>query len=162
MGVQHHSLDVTHVAVVLECSSEQTNLLAHLGNLFTVILSEDIQLEDTFSNIWSAHNIYFKNSGLKMTLIWSVVFQSFEKESCAFLDFVEFEENTSNLVNVSFWRTLISVCNHFSKTNSSLSINWHNLSQNLDKVWNMTSLLTVWHDLIKLICLDQSLNDLIW
>jgi hypothetical protein len=52
------------------------------------------------------------------------------------------------LVNISFWWTLISISNHLSKSNSSLGINWHNLSQNLDKVWNVATLLAIRHDFV--------------
>jgi len=78
------------------------------------------------------------------------------------LEFVEFKEYINNLINLSFWLSVFSVSNHFSKTNGGLGINRHNLSKNTNKIWDVTSLFTVRHDLIKLIGFNQTLNNLVW
>jgi hypothetical protein len=90
MSVEHNSLDISHISVVLERSAIKTNLLTHLSNLFSIVLSEKIEFKDTFSNIWCTHKIDLENFGLQVSLIWSIAFKSFKKESSAFLDFVEF------------------------------------------------------------------------
>jgi hypothetical protein len=154
MSIEHDSLDVTHVGVVLESPTEETNLFAHFGHLLPILLCEKIQLEDALSDIWSTHDIDFKDSGLKMTLVWSVILESLKKESSAFLEFVEFKEHINDLINLSFWWSVISVSNHFCKSDCGLGINRHNLSKNTNEIWNMSSLLTVRHDLIKLIGLN--------
>jgi hypothetical protein len=58
--------------------------------------------------------------------------------------------------------SIISVSNHFCESNSGLGINRHNLSNNANEIWDMTSLFTVRHDLIKLIGFNQTLNNLVW
>ena len=126
------------------------------------ICGQKIQFENSFSHIGCAHNVDFKDFGLQMSLIWSIVLESFKKECSAFLNLVEFKEHMGHLINVGFGRSIVSICYHFCKTDSSLSVNWHNLSKNFDKIWNMTCLLAVWHDLIKLIGLNQSLNNFVW
>jgi hypothetical protein len=65
------------------------------------------------------------------------------------------------LINLSFWLSIFSVSNHFCKTNGGLGINRHNLSKNTDEIWNMSSLFTVRHDLIKLVGFNQTLNNFI-
>jgi len=77
------------------------------------------------------------------------------------LNFVELKENLSNLINIGFWWTLISICNHFSKSYCCLWVYWHNLSQNFGKIRDMSCLLAIWHNFIKLICFNQSLNHFI-
>jgi hypothetical protein len=162
VGIEHHPLDVTHIGVVLKGSSVQADLFAHLGNLLSIILGEQVEFEDSLGNLWSTHDIDLEHSSLEMSFIRSVVLQSLKKESCAFSDFVEFKENTGHVVNVCFGWSLVSVGDHLGKSNSSLWVDWHDLSKNLHKVWYVTSLLAIWHDLVKLVSLNKSLNNLVW
>jgi hypothetical protein len=113
VGVQHNSFDVLHVSVVLKCSTVKTNLFTHLSDLFAVVLSENVKFENSFGNIWSAHEIDLENFSLKVSFVLSITLKSFEKESCAFLEFVKFKEYVYNLINLSFWWSIISVSNHF-------------------------------------------------
>lgn len=76
MGIEHDSLNVSHVGVALESSTIETNLLAHLGNSFSVILSEQVELEDSLSYVWCAHEIDLEDFGLEMSLIGSVALKS--------------------------------------------------------------------------------------
>ena len=161
MSVQHDSLDILHVGVVLESTSIKTHLLAHLGDLLAVVLGEYVEFENSLSDVWSGHEVDLENFGLEVTLVLSVSFKSFQEESSALLEFVELKEHVNNLINLSLWWSVVSVGNHFSKSNSGLGVDWHDLSQNADKIWDMASLLAVRHDLIKLICFNQTLNDLI-
>lgn len=154
MGVQHHSFDILHVSVVLKSTAIKSNLFAHFGNLLTVVLGENVKFENSFSNIWSTHEVDFENFSLKVSLVLSVSFKSFKEESSAFLEFVEFKEYINDLINLSFWWSIVSVGNHFCKSNSGLGIDRHNLSKNTNKIWDMTSLFTVRHDLIKLVCFN--------
>jgi hypothetical protein len=39
-------------------------LLAHFSNLLSIVLGEQVQFEDTLSNIWRTHNIDFENFSL--------------------------------------------------------------------------------------------------
>jgi len=162
VSVKHNSLDISHVGVALKCSSIETNLLTHFGNLFSIVLSEQIQLEDTLSNVWSAHEVNLKDFGLEVTLIWSIAFESIQQEGSAFLDLIELQESIHDLVDVSFWWALISVGYHLGKTDSGLWVHWHDLSKDLDEIWDMSCLLAVWHNLIKLIGFDQTLDNLVW
>ena len=161
MGVQHNSFDILHVSVVLKCTTVETNLLAHFGHLFAVILGENVKFENSFGHIWSAHQVDFENFSLEVALVLSVSFQSFKKESSTFLELVKFKEHINDLINLSFWWSVISVSNHFCKSDCGLGINRHNLSKNTNEIWNMSSLLTVRHDLIKLISLNQTLDNFI-
>lgn len=161
MSVQHHSLDVLHVGVVLECSTVEANLLTHFGYLLSVVSGEEIQLEDALGNIWCAYDVDLEDLGLEVALIWPIVLEGFKKESSAFLDFVELEENMCDLVNIGFWWSLVSVGDHFGQSNCSLSIDWHDLPENLYEIGDMASLLAVRHDLVKLISLNKPLNDLL-
>jgi len=162
MGVQHHTLDVLHVGVILKCTTIQTDLLTHFGNLLSVILVEDIQLENSFCDVWSTQEIDFKDFGLKVSLVLSIALESLKKESSALLKFVELEEDVHNQINLCFWRARVSVGNHLGQTNSCLRICWHDLSQDCNKVWNMSCLFAIWHDFIELICLNQSFDDFVW
>lgn len=69
MGVQHHTLDVAHVGVVLQSASIEADLLAHLGNAFTIVLREDVQLEDALSHVGCGHQVDLKNLGLQVALV---------------------------------------------------------------------------------------------
>lgn len=161
MSVQHDSLDILHVGVVLESTSIKTHLLAHLGDLLAVVLGEYVEFENSLSDVWSGHEVDFENFGLEVTLVLSVSFKSFQEESSALLEFVELKEHVNNLINLSLWWSVVSVGNHFSKSNSGLGVDWHDLSKNADEIWDMASLLAVRHDLVKLICFNQTLDDLI-
>jgi hypothetical protein len=125
-------------------------------------LGEQVKFKDTFSNIWSTHEVDLEDFSLEMTLICSVSLQSIEQKGGAFLDLVELQESVNNLINISFWWTLVSVSDHLSETNSCLWVHWHDLSQNLNEIWNMASLLAVWHDFIELVSFNKTLNNLIW
>lgn len=162
VGVEHNSLDVSHVGVALKGSSVEADLLAHLGNLFPVVLSEQVKLEDSFSNVWCAHEVDLENFGLQVSLIWPVSLKGFKEEGSALLNFVEFQEDVDDLIDLSLWWPLVPVGDHSSKTDSGLGIDWHDLSQDFNKVWLMACLLAVWHDLVELVCLNKSLNDLVW
>jgi hypothetical protein len=161
VGVEHDSLDVSHICVVLESSTVESDVLAHLGNLLSIVLGEDIELENSLRNVWSTREIDLEDLGLQVPLIWSVLLQSLEKEGCALLDLVELQENVDNLINWSLWWSLIPVGDHPGETNSGLRVHSHDLSQNLYEIWDMTSLLAVRHDLVKLVGFDESLDDLI-
>lgn len=162
MGVEHDSLDVHHVSIVLESSAVETNLLAHLGYLLSVILREEVELEDTFGHIRRVDQVYLKNLGLEVAFVWAVSFQGLEEECGALLDLVELEEGVDTLVDVSLWWALVSVGNHLGEVDSGLWVDWHDLAQDLDEVWDMAGLLAVWHNLVELIGLDEALDDLVW
>jgi hypothetical protein len=93
MGVDHYSLCVLEACVVLEGSSIEACLLAEFGNSLLVVVGESVELEDTFSHIWSTHQVDLEKFGLEMTLIWSVRNQSFEQESSCLLDSSIFKED---------------------------------------------------------------------
>ena len=114
----------------MEGSAVHSDLFAHLGDLFAVVGGEDVQLEDAFGDIGGADDIDLEDFGLKMSFIRSVVLESFKKESSAFLDLVELQEDVSDLIDVCFWWTIVSVGHHLCQADSSLGIDWHNLSQN--------------------------------
>lgn len=162
VGIQHNSLDILHVGVVLKGSTIESNLFTHLGNLLAVILSENVEFENTFGDIWSTHEVDFEHFSLKVTFILSVSFQGFKEEGSALLELVELEEYIHDLINLSFWWAIVSVGDHLGEPNSSLGINWHDLSKDTDKIWDMASLLAVWHDLIKLVGFNQTLNNFVW
>lgn len=86
MGVQHDSLGVLHAGIVLQSSTIETDLLTELGHSLPVEVGEQVELEDPFSHIWSTHQVDFKELGLEMSLIWSVLLKSFEEEGSGFLD----------------------------------------------------------------------------
>lgn len=162
MGVQHHTLDVLHVGVILKSTTIQTDLLTHFGDLLPVILVENIQLEDSFCDVWSTQEIDFEDFGLEVSLVLPVAFEGLEEESSALLEFIELEEDVHYQINLCLWRTSVSVGNHFGQANSCLRVRWHDLSQDCDEVWNMSCLLTIWHDFIKLVCLNQSFDNFVW
>ena len=60
MGVEHNSLAVLNICVVLESSSVESNLFTHFSDTFFVVVGEQIQLEDALCNIRCAHEIDFK------------------------------------------------------------------------------------------------------
>lgn len=161
MGVEHDSLDIGHVCVALEGSTVETNLLAHLCNLFSIVLREEIELEDSLGNVWSTHEVDLEDLGLQVSLIGSVALEGLEEEGGAFLDLVEFQENVDDLIDLGLWWTLVSVGDHSGEANSSLWVDRHDLSEDLDKIRRMSSLLAVRHDLVELVGLNESLNDLV-
>lgn len=77
------------------------------------------------------------------------------------MEFVEFKEDINDLINLSFWWSIVSVSNHFGKSNCGLGVDRHNLSKDPDELWLMTSLLAVRHDLIELVCLNQTLDNFV-
>lgn len=64
MGVEHNSLTVLNISVVLESSSVQSNLFTHFSNTFFVEVGEQIELEDALCNVRCTHEIDFKKFGL--------------------------------------------------------------------------------------------------
>lgn len=53
MSVQHNSLDISHVGVVLKSAAIKSNLLTKLCDGLSIVLGEDVQLEDSLSNVGS-------------------------------------------------------------------------------------------------------------
>jgi hypothetical protein len=60
VGVEHHALGILHTRVVLEGASIQGNLFAHLGDLILVVVCENVQLEDSLSDVGGTCQIDFK------------------------------------------------------------------------------------------------------
>ena len=97
-----------------------------------------------------------------MSLISSVALESFQQEGSALLHLVEFKEDVAKIFSSGLWvLSVVSACDHFTKADSCLSINRNDLSHDLDPVRLVTRLLTVLGDLVKLVSLDEPLNDLI-
>ena len=163
MGVEHDSLTVLNISVVLESSGVKSNLFTHFSNTFFVVVGEKIQLEDALCNIGCAHEINFKQLCLEMTFIRSVAFQGFEKESRSFLNSRKLEEDLENTINRSFWNTIsISCCDHHCEITSGFWILLNHSPQYFKEIWLVSCLLTVWHNLVELVCLDEALDDFIW
>ena len=78
MGVKHDSLAVLDVIGVLEGPSVETDLFAHFGNSFLVVVCEEFELEDTFCDIGRTHEVNFEQLGLQMTLVWTVPLECFK------------------------------------------------------------------------------------
>ena len=66
-------------------------------------MREEVELEDTLSDVGCAHKVNFEQLGLKMTLIWTVSLESFKEECCSFLDSGEFEEDLKDAINRCLW-----------------------------------------------------------
>lgn len=162
MGVEHDSLDVGHVRVALEGPTIEPDLFAHLGDLLSVVLGEEVELEDSLSDVRSAHEVDLKDFRLQMPLVGSVVLEGLEEEGGALLHLVELQKDGDNLIDLSLWWALISVRHHSREADSRLRIDGHDLSQDLDEIWSVAGLLAVWHDLVQLVGLDESLNHLLW
>jgi hypothetical protein len=60
VGVEHHALGILHTRVVLEGASIQGNLFAHLGDLILVVVCENVQLEDSLSDVGGTCQIDLK------------------------------------------------------------------------------------------------------
>ena len=162
VGVEHDSLDVDHIGVVLEGSAVETDLLAHLGDLLSVILGEEVELEDTFGDVRSVDQVDLEHLSLEMALVWAVSLQGLEEECGALLDFVELEEGIDALVDVCLLWALLSVGDHLGEVDSGLWVDWHDLAQDFHEVWDVAGLLAVWHDLLELVGLNKALDDLLW
>ena len=152
-----------HASVVLESSAVQAYLLTQSGDSFSVVVGEDVELEDAFCNVGSTHEIDFEELSLEVTLIWSVLFQGLQKESSGLLDSGVFQEHLDYTVNGNLGDVAsVSVGDHLGKSDSSFRIDGHNVSEDLDEVWRVVGLLAVRHDFVVLVCLNQGLDDLVW
>ena len=69
MGVHHNSSSICEISGVLQGTTVQADLLAHFANPFPIELGKQVQLEDTFRNVWSCHNVDLKEFCLKMTFV---------------------------------------------------------------------------------------------
>lgn len=96
-----------------------------------------------------------------MSLIGSVVLEGLQEEGGALLDLVELQKDGDNLIDLSLWWALVSVCHHSGEADSRLRVDRHDLPQNLDKIRGVAGLLAVWHDLVQLVGLDKPLDDLV-
>lgn len=65
MRVQHNAMGILYILSVLESTAVKTNLLAHLCNSIAVEVSEKIELEDSFGNLWCRHQVDFEEFSLK-------------------------------------------------------------------------------------------------
>ena len=99
MSVQHDTLGILDASVVLQSTTIEASLLAETSDSLTVVVGELVHLEDTFSNIGSAHKVNFEELGLKVTLVRAVVNQSFQKESSGLLYSSVLKEDLNNLIN---------------------------------------------------------------
>mmetsp|Transcript_30887 Transcript_30887/g.22455 ORF Transcript_30887/g.22455 Transcript_30887/m.22455 type:complete len:252 (+) Transcript_30887:300-1055(+) len=103
MSVHHDTLSVSDLSVVRESSSEKIDMLAKLCNTLSIILSESIELENTLSYIRSTHQVNLEKFSLQVSLIRSVVLESFKQEGSSFLDAVIINENLNNTIKRSLW-----------------------------------------------------------
>ena len=125
MSVKHTYLRIYKTGVILQGSSIKSSLFTKSGNSFSIIISESVKLEDSFGDVWCTHKIDFKKFSLKMSLIRSVLDQSFKKESSGLLDSTVFKEDLDDRIDGCFWNiSIFFVCDHFSKTYCSLRVNW--------------------------------------
>jgi len=69
MRVKHDTLGISNTCVVLESSCIEGNLLTHLGDLILIVMREDIELEDSFSNIWGTCKIDLEELCLEVSLL---------------------------------------------------------------------------------------------
>lgn len=98
MGVNDGPLDVVDVSVVFKSSLEKTCLFTEMGNMSTIIMAEHFISKDGIGNLRSAHQVHFKNTGLKMPLIFSVFLENVKKEGCGLLNEAHLLEHIDNLL----------------------------------------------------------------
>jgi hypothetical protein len=60
VGVHHDSSCIWEVSGVLEGTTVQAYLFAHLSDALSIKLGEQVQLKDTFRNVWSGHDVDFE------------------------------------------------------------------------------------------------------
>jgi len=162
MSIQHDSLDILDIRIILQCSAVEADLLAHPGDFFAVVVAEDVQFEDAVGDIWRTHKINLKNFRLQMAFVWSVVFERFEEEGGALLQLVKLQENVHDLVDLCLWRPIVSVGDHFGKANGGLGVDRDDLSHDLDEIGDVAGLVAIGQDLIQLVGFNQSLDDFFW
>ena len=98
-----------------------------------------------------------------MAFIRVIAFEGLEQESSRLGNTGILDENLQNSLNRSFGNTLsISLSDHFSQVTCSYWIDLDNLAKYLKPIWFVLSLLAVWKDFVELVCLNQSLDHLVW
>jgi len=97
-----------------------------------------------------------------MTFVGMISLESFKQEFGGFLDLAIFKVHLQNILNWGLWGALcISLGNHKGKRFGSSSVAGNNSAQNFNKVRLVASLLTVWQNFVELVCLNQTLHNLI-
>ena len=93
MSVKQHSLSILSASVVLESTTIEASLFTEASDSLPIVMSKSVHLEDAFSNIWCAHQIYLEELSLQMSLIRSVAGQCLQEECSSFLDSSIFKEH---------------------------------------------------------------------
>lgn len=160
-NVHDNSLDILGISVVLESELEQTGLLAQLGDSGLIEVGEHVHFQDGLSHRRGSHQVQLQQSGLEMSFLSSVTFQDLQQELGGFHQFALGHEdinNTSN-VNLRLFATL-SVAESLGKSQSTLRVGQDDALQQVHPVWRVSNLVGVWLDLIELLGLDETFNNL--
>ena len=122
-------------------------------------MTEQVQLEDSFGDLRSRHEVDLEEFGLKLAFVRAISFKSLEQEGSSFLYLIALKENLSNLVDRGLGVTLgVANSDHFCETNSCLGIGWHDVTEDSNEVRAVILLLAVGHNFVELVCFDESLN----
>lgn len=77
VGVEEDTASISSVLVVLQGAAVESNLLTHASDLLSIEVSEEVELEDTFSYVRGAHQVDLEKLSLEVTFIGSVSLESF-------------------------------------------------------------------------------------
>lgn len=126
MSGDHGPLDVIQVRVVLQGALQKTGLLAKLGNMGAVVVSEHLIAKDSISHLErtcnssmysrliseisesesfknavtdlrSMHEVHLQEAGLQRSLRGTIVLQSIKQEGSALLHHIGLHEHIHNL-----------------------------------------------------------------
>jgi len=70
VGVHHNSSCIGEISGVLKCTTVQADLFAHFADACSIEMGEQVQLENTFCDVRSSHDVDLEQLGLKVTFIW--------------------------------------------------------------------------------------------
>lgn len=155
-------MSVLRILGELKSASVKTDLLAHAADLLLVELREEVQLEDAFSDLRRRHQVDLEQLRLEMAFVHEIAFQCFEEERRRFLHFVVLKEHLGNGIDWSF-RVALGVphSDHLGESDSRLGVAGDHITKDLNKVGSVIHLLAVRNNFVELVCLDESLNDLV-
>mmetsp|Transcript_41614 Transcript_41614/g.63517 ORF Transcript_41614/g.63517 Transcript_41614/m.63517 type:complete len:287 (-) Transcript_41614:1156-2016(-) len=159
--VEDHSLDVSGADVVLEGTSEQTGVLAHLSHGDTIVVSKGVQVEQTVGHGGVGLKVHHKQTGLEMAFILAVLTEHLDEELGALGDLAKLSENIGHSTSISLGGTVIAAADHLSKVGASLGVDGHDLAEDLDEIGEVTTLLAEGHNLVQLVSLNETLDNLL-
>lgn len=160
IGMDNSALDIVEVGVVLESSLKKSSLLTKLGNVWSIVVRENLVAKNSISDLLRAtHQVHFEKLSLEMSFGWSIVLESIKQEGSALLDESELGENIDDLRNIS--QGLIIGDEGLGELGTLIWVHAHDMSEKENVVWGKSNFLGVLDDLIELTSFSEAADNFV-